>query len=255
MQDQNKTLYITGAGVSAESGIPTFRGQDGYWTIGSVNYMPQEMATRSMYVNNPEEFLLWYFKRFASYRNVSPNIVHHFLSDKKLITQNVDGLDGKAGNPNYIPIHGRLDKALYFEDMSIMCDLVDAPWDEVIKLTSDIDNDEEVKKNLLNVFKISNQTKKPELRKSLRPFILLFDEYYTDQYRMTEAETWMSNANHFVFMGTSFSVNITNIALRFALQNEAKIEIIDPDPIELGIQGITYHKLKAQDYIKDNFTL
>ena len=65
------------------------------------------------------------------------------------------------------------------------------------------------------------------------PFILLFDEYYTDQYRMTEAETWMSNANHFVFMGTSFSVNITNIALRFALQNEAKIEIVDPDPIEL----------------------
>ena len=111
-----------------------------------------------------------------------------------------------------------------------------------------------MKKNLLDVFKISNQTKKPELRKSLRPFILLFDEYYTDQYRMTEAETWMSNANHFVFMGTSFSVNITNIALRFALQNEAKIEIVDPDPIELGIQGITYHKLKAQDYIKDNFT-
>ena len=53
-------LYITGAGVSAESGIPTFRGNDGFWTIGSVNYTPQEMATRHMYQNNPEEFLLWY---------------------------------------------------------------------------------------------------------------------------------------------------------------------------------------------------
>ena len=41
-----KTLYITGAGVSADSGIPTFRGEDGYWTIGSANYTPQEMATR-----------------------------------------------------------------------------------------------------------------------------------------------------------------------------------------------------------------
>ena len=39
-----KTLYITGAGVSADSGIPTFRGHDGYWTIGSRNYTPQEMA-------------------------------------------------------------------------------------------------------------------------------------------------------------------------------------------------------------------
>ena len=41
-------LYITGAGVSASSGIPTFRGNDGFWTVGSVNYTPQEMATRSV---------------------------------------------------------------------------------------------------------------------------------------------------------------------------------------------------------------
>ena len=83
-------LYITGAGVSASSGIPTFRGNDGFWTVGSVNYTPQEMATRSMYENNPADFLLWYFKRFASYRNVKPNLAHYWLADKKLITQNID---------------------------------------------------------------------------------------------------------------------------------------------------------------------
>ena len=44
------TLFITGAGVSSESGIPTFRGKDGFWTIGSENYTPQEMATREMYM-------------------------------------------------------------------------------------------------------------------------------------------------------------------------------------------------------------
>ena len=44
-----RTLYITGAGVSSDSGIPTFRGADGFWTIGSENYTPQEMATRHMY--------------------------------------------------------------------------------------------------------------------------------------------------------------------------------------------------------------
>ena len=40
-------LFITGAGVSADSGIPTFRGNDGFWTIGSINFTPQEMATRN----------------------------------------------------------------------------------------------------------------------------------------------------------------------------------------------------------------
>ena len=49
-------LYITGAGVSAESGIPTFRGADGFWTVGSINYTPLEIATRNMYENNPGEF-------------------------------------------------------------------------------------------------------------------------------------------------------------------------------------------------------
>ncbi|MFK8042643.1 Sir2 family NAD-dependent protein deacetylase, partial [Congregibacter sp.] len=55
------TLYITGAGVSAESGIPTFRGEDGFWTIGSRNYTPQEMATRAMYEQDSLQFLRWYY--------------------------------------------------------------------------------------------------------------------------------------------------------------------------------------------------
>ena len=103
--------YINGAGVSAKSGIPTFRGTDGLWTVGSQNYTPQEMATRQMYLSHPDEFLLWYFKRFASYRHIKPNAVHHWLADKRLVTQNIDGLDGKAGNAAYVPIHGRLDRA------------------------------------------------------------------------------------------------------------------------------------------------
>ena len=74
------TLYVTGAGVSADSGIPTFRGEDGYWTIGSVNYTPQEMATRQMYESDPGQFLLWYYRRFASYRHVPPNDVHRWLA-------------------------------------------------------------------------------------------------------------------------------------------------------------------------------
>ena len=105
-------LYITGAGVSSASGIPTFRGSDGFWTVGSINYTPQEMATRYMYENYPDQFLLWYFKRFIAYKDAKPNSVHKWLSNKNLITQNIDGLDAKAGNKNYISIHGRLDQLI-----------------------------------------------------------------------------------------------------------------------------------------------
>ena len=60
-----RQLFITGAGVSKSSGIPTFRGTDGFWTRGSKNFPPQEMATRKMYYENPSEFLLWYYKRIG----------------------------------------------------------------------------------------------------------------------------------------------------------------------------------------------
>ena len=65
------TIYITGAGVSTDSGIPTFRGEDGFWKIGSKNYTPEEMATRKIYLSQPDEFLLWYFERFVSYQTFS----------------------------------------------------------------------------------------------------------------------------------------------------------------------------------------
>jgi len=86
---------------------------------------------------------------------------------------------------------------------------------------------------------------------SLKPFVLLFDEYYTDLYRMSEAENWMHDAQRVVFMGRSFSVNITIIALRTALANDADIEVIDPQPIDLGYERIEYHRMPAADYVSD----
>lgn len=243
-----KKLFITGAGVSKDSGIPTFRGTDGFWTIGSSNFTPQEMATRKMYYENPGEFLLWYYRRFVSHLDVRPNEVHYWLANKKLITQNIDGLDGKAGNTKYIPIHGRLDKVTVFQNQEILVPLEDAPWDLVAASEIDSNDDIKLKNLLLDLFKIS---KHPEHGLSLKPFVLLFDEYYTDLYQMGQAEREMQTADSVVFIGTSFSVNITSIALRYALSNNASIKIVDPDPMDLNISGIQYHKMTASQYISE----
>ena len=245
------TLYITGAGVSAESGIPTFRGWDGFWIFGSHNYTPQEMAMRQMYLAHPDEFLLWYFKRFALYRHIKPNTVHHCLKDKRLVKQNIDGLDGKAGNVAYVSIHGRLDKVTVLHEQGLDVPLIDAPWEDLAAACDDLEDNVRLTPILLDAFKISKTTLTPEPDVSLKPFVLLFDEYYTDLYRMSEAEEWMQNAQRIVFMGTSFSVNITSIALRIALSNVAAIEVVDPQPIDLGYDRIEYHRMTAADYVSD----
>ncbi|MEJ6608239.1 MAG: hypothetical protein QNL63_00620, partial [Paracoccaceae bacterium] len=92
--------------------------------------------------------------------------------------------------------------------------LIDAPWEDVAAVCDDLDGNSHLIPILLDAFKISKATLTPERYVSLKPFVLLFDEYYTDLYRMSEAEDWMHDAQRIVFMGTSFSVNITSIALR-----------------------------------------
>jgi NAD-dependent deacetylase len=234
------TLYITGAGVSAESGIPTFRGQDGFWTVGSRNYTPQEMATRAMYERDPLQFLRWYYHRFATYRHHGPNPVHQWLADKNLITQNIDGLDGKAGNDNYIAIHGRIDQMTVFHDQDAAhaIEPLATPWDSVDE--GDLDA------SLRGIFRIEDR---PRLNQSFKPYVLLFDEYYTELYRISEARQRMLRADRMVFMGTSFSVNITMMALEIAMARCIPIEVVDPEPVSLPFALVTYHRMTAGDYI------
>ena len=307
-------LFITGAGVSKDSGIPTFRGEDGVWTIGSRHYTPQEMATRAMYLQDPAQFLLWYFKRFAAYRDVAPNKVHFWLAQQcnsgaaQLITQNIDGLDGKAGNGDYISIHGRLDKMTRLHDQSRFdtrqigahenLPLIRAPWDAVMDAVMEPGMNGGVEPGMgsgvgtgvapamhdaaaldarLAALEALDSTRliaalldacmiprnglvagQPVMEQSLKPYVLLFDEYYTDLYRMTEAEEWMTTASQMVFMGTSFSVNITMIALRTALQNRVPITIVDPEPVDIeamfgipeGMADITYCPMTAEAWVE-----
>jgi len=102
---QGRVVALTGAGISAESGIPTFRGKEGFWVVGSRNYMPQEMATHAMFTIEPEEVWRWYLHRFGVVRQAAPNAGHEALVRLErglggrftLVTQNIDGLHRRAG--------------------------------------------------------------------------------------------------------------------------------------------------------------
>lgn len=241
--DEPKVVYITGAGVSAASGIPTFRGNDGYWTIGSENYQPEEMATRGMYQNKCVEQLKWYYHRFVSYGECKPNSIHDFLADKKLITQNVDCLDEYAGNPDYIAIHGKISKVVRYGDDEDTGELQEAPWDEV-----DPDNFEE---SLIKAFKLSSKGA-PVWNQSLKPHILMFDECYTDVYRIDEAREWVHDADKVVFIGTSFSVNFPIMALDIARTYGKVIHVVDPNPDQwiVNDDSIACFKMTGEDYLK-----
>ena len=78
--------------------------------------------------------------------------------------------------------------------------------------------------------------------------MLLFDEVYTDLYRISEAEKWMHDADKIIFIGTSFSVNITSIAIRIAISNGIEVEIVDPEPIKLNYENASYHQMTAEEY-------
>ena len=232
-------LYITGAGVSAQSGIPTFRGEDGFWTIGSKNYTPQQMATRAMYQHNPKEFLKWYYHRFVTYRHHGPNEVHYWLSDKQLITQNIDGLDSKAGNQDYISIHGRINEMTLFHEQGEPVERITAPWDKV--------DENHLTESLLDLFQIGRQG--PKLNESFKPYVLLFDEFYTELYQINKAQQQMLQADKIVFIGTSFSVNITQMAIEIARQYDIPIEVVDPEPYHILHSNVIYHKMTASEYI------
>jgi NAD-dependent deacetylase len=106
-----RILVLTGAGVSAESGIPTFRGKDGYWR----NLDPAKLATPEAFARDPKLVWDWYRERRQRIRNAKPNAGHEAiakLAEKAdeflLVTQNVDDLHARAGIPaeKIVQIHG-----------------------------------------------------------------------------------------------------------------------------------------------------
>ena len=106
---------LTGAGVSAESGVPTFRDPDGLWQ----RFRPEELANVEAFLGNPVLVQGWYAHRRAVVEDVAPNPGHHALAELErlvtarggrflLATQNVDGLHARAGSERLVELHGSL---------------------------------------------------------------------------------------------------------------------------------------------------
>ncbi|MCG8349375.1 MAG: NAD-dependent deacylase [Chloroflexales bacterium] len=120
---------LTGAGVSAESGVPTFRdAQTGLW----ANYDPAELATPQAFLRNPRLVWDWYAYRRQTVEAAQPNEAHYALvdleqhySDFTLITQNIDSLHWRAGSRDLLELHGNISRVRCFE-----CATYAPGWDE-----------------------------------------------------------------------------------------------------------------------------
>lgn len=101
---------LTGAGISAESGVATFRDPDGLWQ----KFNPRELANINAFLKNPTLVQSWYASRRHTVESVEPNPGHHALAkleelvDLTLITQNVDNLHQRAGSNNVVELHGNI---------------------------------------------------------------------------------------------------------------------------------------------------
>jgi NAD-dependent deacetylase len=129
LKEAESIVFFTGAGISAESGIPTFRGKDGIWN----KLKPEELANFSAFMRNPEMVWEWYKYRRGIVHNSQPNEGHktiarlqEIIKDVTVITQNVDNLHRRAGSRSIYELHGNIERnycikcrTFYNEDIDI----------------------------------------------------------------------------------------------------------------------------------------
>ncbi len=231
----DNAVFVTGAGISVESGIMPFRGAGGIWQEN-----PMEMATFRKFITEPGAFLSWYYRRFVSCRSALPNFTHQILAARglRVITQNVDGLHRKADHPeeNLVEIHGHIELKRRVNATS-GAELIDADWDTV--------DESRLVGSLLELFRIPGSGEVDRMH-SLRPHILLFDEYYSDLYQFEKAMNWVREADTIVFMGTSNAVGITEGILSMAVGQRKQVVVVDPAPVaSLRVPGARIFEMPA----------
>lgn len=205
---RNKILIFTGAGISAESGVPTFRtGPDGLW----YNHKVEDVATFDGWKRDREKVLNFYNERRSQLKDVYPNDAHKIVAeledtfDVTVITQNVDNLHERSGTSKVIHLHGELTKSQSSLDSS---------------LVYDCDGD----------IKIGD---KCERGSQLRPYITWFGEEL-DTLKIKKSEDAAKEADVCIIIGTSMQVAPAN-TIPFVTPETCLIYYVDPGSVDFYI--------------------
>jgi NAD-dependent deacetylase len=229
---EGATLVLTGAGVSAASGIPTFRGEDEHavWKHDVL-----ERATRRYFVKDPVGSWRWYRGRFSRLALAQPNAAHSALVDIErwhtatglqhflLVTQNIDPLHERAGSGRLVKIHGSSDlvrcsaaRCRGSAEPTPIASVDFAPFDE---------------RPLL-----STLPRCPLCRALMRPHILWFDETYDSHpgYQWSRVAEASRTMRLVLAIGTSFSVNITAYVGNAAGARGIPLIVVDPGDVDIA---------------------
>lgn len=200
---KKKLVVLTGAGISAESGIKTFRDSDGLWEGHNV----MDVATPDGWHKNPALVLDFYNQRRRQLKEVKPNLGHHILVELEkdfevhIITQNVDDLHERAGSTNVLHLHGELLKVRSVRNPNQILD-----WQEDLNF-GDLDDE-------------NNQ---------LRPHIVWFGE---EVPALEQALQITETADYFAVIGTSLQVYPAAGLIDYT-SRETPLFYIDPKPIRI----------------------
>lgn len=200
-----KIVILTGAGISAESGVKTFRDSNGLWN----NYKIEEVASPIAWAQNPEMVLEFYNQRRKQLFEVEPNKAHYALVkleekyNVQIVTQNVDDLHERAGSKNILHLHGELKKARSTVDENLIYELDN--W--------------ELKKG-----------DKCEKSSQLRPHIVWFGEAVPN---FSIAIEIAKQADIFIVIGTSMVVYPAASLINYVDCNTDKF-LVDPNTTRLG---------------------
>lgn len=218
-----KIVVLTGAGMSAESGISTFRGGNGLWD----EYPVEQVATPEGYRANPSLVLEFYNTRRRQLLEVEPNEGHRLLAglesefDVTVVTQNVDNLHERAGSTNVIHLHGELMKVCSSRE----------PYNErYIKTLSP--NEVEVK--LGNLAPDGSQ---------FRPFIVWFGEAVP---KIEDAIAALADVDIFIIIGTSLNVYPAAGLLNY-VPASVPVYLIDPNEVNVTRRGVTVIRKGASE--------
>lgn len=211
-----KIYFVTGAGISQESGVPTFRERSGIWE----KYNPEKVATLKGWEIDPQ-FALDFYNHMQGFLNsYEPNSAHIDIAklaekhEVKIFTQNVDLLHEKAGSKNIIHLHGQINQC-----RSSVNHLDVYPYPEELKIG--------------DLCKQGSQ---------LRPDVVFFDEHV---YKLQESFNSIQDADIVVFIGTSFVVSTPGY-LFDAVYGTKQIYIIDPNIEEnTDLDNVYFIKEKA----------